>query len=175
MASSSSGNGHMTGTVRNGNSTASNEDSLSHLSLTDGSGPERIRNILQLPVEVLRNIIAQIDEEADHMVNMDRRGYLSQESFRHPEHPTPEQLKGVGNFRLTCRRFGELGAKHQFIRVTVRFSEQGFERLRGIASVAYLAENVRKFSYMIPCGFYHEKGIFKYSCALLVALYLSLF
>jgi hypothetical protein len=148
--------------MRNGTSNhqpKSNGTNLSQLTLRDNLVREPTIHILQLPVEVLRNILAHIDQEADRMVNMDRRGYLSQESFRQPVPPTEEEREGVANFRLTCKRFGELGAKHQFLRVTIRFGVPDFERLRNIAAVPYLAENVRKFSYMVPCGFYHQKGM----------------
>lgn len=158
MASSSSG--------------ADEEDSIQHDTATrieqkhigshswarDTTSSSNMIDILHLPVEVLRNIIAHIDQESDSMVNLDRRGYLSQESFKQPVPPTHQDRQDVGNFRLTCKLFGQLGAKHQFLRLTTRFGIGDFERLRGIASVPYLAENVRKFSYMIPCGFYHEKG-----------------
>jgi hypothetical protein len=111
-------------------------------------------HILDLPNEVFQLMLSYLDDEADKMVNIDRRGYLSQESFRAPDAPTEEQQAYISNFRLTCRRFSEQGAKRQFLRIQIRFTKPDFERLQNIASVDYLAKNVKKLSYFVPLGFY---------------------
>ncbi|EON62619.1 hypothetical protein W97_01843 [Coniosporium apollinis CBS 100218] len=106
--------------------------------------------ILKLSNELLRIILDQIEADPEKLVGLDRRSYLSQESFKPPPLPSPNQAQDIGHFRLTCRRFSELGAIHQFARVTTRFSRKGFKRLENIAGQAHLAKHVKKFSYMVP-------------------------
>ncbi|KAF2402758.1 hypothetical protein EJ06DRAFT_472677 [Trichodelitschia bisporula] len=106
--------------------------------------------ILTLPNELLRAVVDQIEADPDKGINVDRRAYLSQESFRpHPKLPTT-LAQDLGNLRLTCKRFSELGAIHQFARVTTRFSQKGFQRLEWIAKQKHLGQHVKKFSYMVP-------------------------
>ncbi|KAJ9627072.1 hypothetical protein H2203_003533 [Taxawa tesnikishii (nom. ined.)] len=115
----------------------------------------RSGGILSLSNELLRDVLDQIAADPDRLVNVDRRAYLSQESFRPPPPPSRDQAEDIGSFRLVCKRFAELGAPHQFGRVTTRFSVKGFERLEAIAEQPHLAKHVKKFSYMVPC-FYSE-------------------
>lgn len=114
--------------------------------------PPRLGTLLP---ELVRSILDHLDSDTETLIPLDRRAYLSQESFKAPEQPPPDQAQAVANFRLTCRRFSELGALHQFARVTTRFSQKGFQRLENIAKRKHLAKNVRKFSYMVPY-FYRE-------------------
>jgi hypothetical protein len=161
MASSSSDTGETPPT--NGirpKSTAEIGHKLEELANHDAASTNGIKGILGFPTEILSNILAHIDQDANVLVKCDRRAYLSQESFRAPEH-NENQRKDVENFRLTCRLFADVGVEHQFTRVTLRFNEEDFRRLQGIASYPKLALCVRKFSYMVPCGFYHEKGLTK--------------
>jgi hypothetical protein len=113
--------------------------------------------IQSLSPELLRTILDHLDADLDKFVNLDHRAYLSQESFKAPGRLQPSQAQDIASFRLTCKEFSELGAMHQFSRVTTRFSQKGFERLENIARQPHLAKNVRKFSYMVP--FFYEKGI----------------
>ncbi len=113
--------------------------------------------ILGLSNELLREILDHIEADPEKLVNLDRRCYLSQESFRPPPTPPPDQAQDIGNFRLTCRRFSELGSIHQFARVTTRFSKKGFKRLENIAGQPHLAKNVKKFSYMVP--YFYVEGL----------------
>lgn len=106
--------------------------------------------LLELSNELIREILDYIEADPEKLVNLDRRAYLSQESFKPPSFPTPDQAQDLGNFRLTCRRFSELGSIHQYARVTTRFSRQGFKRLESIVSQPHLAKQVKKFSYMVP-------------------------
>ncbi|KAF2231168.1 hypothetical protein EV356DRAFT_490707 [Viridothelium virens] len=108
------------------------------------------RGIQKLSNELLREILDHIEADPEKLVSLDRRAYLSQESFRPPPPPQPDQAQDVGHFRLTCKRFSELGAVHQFARVTTRFSRKGLRRLDNIASQPHLARHVKKFSYMVP-------------------------
>ena len=121
--------------------------------------------IFRLSNELLRDILDHIEADPDKLVNLDRRAYLSQESFRLPELPSPDQAQDVANLRLTCRRFSELGAIHQFARVTTRFSRRGLRRLEWIAGQAHLAKHVKKFSYMVP--YFYVEGKITLPCWLL--------
>ena len=107
--------------------------------------------IQRLSNELLRDVLDQIEADPEKLVNLDRRAYLSQESFKPPAHPSPDQAQNIASFRLTCRRFSELGAVHQFARITTRFSRNGFRRLDWISRQPELAKHVKKFSYMVPC------------------------
>lgn len=95
-------------------------------------------------------VLDYLEAEPDKFIGLDKRAYLSQESFRPPPPPSPTQAKDVGTFRLVNKRFAELGAARQFARVTTRFSKKGFKRLDDIAKHEHLAKYVKKFSYMIP-------------------------
>lgn len=106
--------------------------------------------LLSLSNELLREILDYIEADPDKLVNLDRRAYLSQESFKAPSFPSPDQAQDVSSFRLTCRRLSEIGAIHQFARVTTRFSREGLWRLNKIAGRQRIAKHVRKFSYMVP-------------------------
>lgn len=106
--------------------------------------------------ELLRIILEQITAEPEKLISLERRAYLSQESFKAPPPPEPDQAQTIAAFRLTCRRFSNLGAIHQFSRVTTRFSRNGLERLEKIASQPHIASRVKKFSYMVP--FFYVEG-----------------
>lgn len=104
----------------------------------------------RLPDDILLEILDYLEADPDKSISLDKRAYLSQESFKPPPQPSPTQAKDVGAFRLVNRRFAELGAARQFARVTTRFSKKGFKRLDDIAGQQHLAKYVKKFSYMIP-------------------------
>ncbi|KAF2840501.1 hypothetical protein M501DRAFT_1010571 [Patellaria atrata CBS 101060] len=114
--------------------------------------------ILGLSNELLRDILDYIEADPEKFISVDRRAYLSQESFKAPERPPPNQAQNLASFRLTCRRFSELGAIHQFARVTTRFSRHGLERLENIAGQPHLAKHVKKFSYMVPYFYIEGRG-----------------
>jgi hypothetical protein len=113
----------------------------------------------KLSNELLRDILDHIETDPEKTVNIDRRAYLSVESFAAPSAPAPAQAQDIASFRLVCRRFGELGIPHQFTRVTTRFSKRGFQRLEWIAGRPELARHVKKFSYMIPCFYVRGETI----------------
>jgi len=113
--------------------------------------------ILKLSNELLREILDLIEADPEKQINLDRRAYLSVESFKPPPKPAPNLAQDLGSFRLTCQRFSELGAIHQFARVTTRFSKKGFDRLDSIAGQPHLAKNVKKFSYMVP--YFYVEGL----------------
>ncbi|KAI9712904.1 MAG: hypothetical protein M1812_006773 [Candelaria pacifica] len=117
----------------------------------------KLSGIQRLSNELLREILDHIEADPEKSVNIDRRAYLSVESFKPPSPPLPAQAQDVAHFRLACRRFGELGIPHQFTRVTTRFGRHGFRRLTDLAKHdgGKLARHVKKFSYMVPC-FYVE-------------------
>jgi hypothetical protein len=112
--------------------------------------------ILDLSNELLREILDHIESDPEKLISVERRAYLSQESFKPPPPPDRNQAQDIASFRLTCRRFSELAAIHQFSRVTTRFSRKGLKRLENIASQEHLAKHVRKFSYMVP--FFYVEG-----------------
>jgi hypothetical protein len=124
----------------------------------DGS-LEPAASVLTLPDELLRDILDHLEADPEKLVSLDRRQYLSQESFKQPPPPDTsfQRAVDVGNFRLACRRFSNLGAVHQFARVTTRFSKKGLARLEGIAAQPHLAGHVKKFSYMVP--YFYVEGI----------------
>lgn len=111
---------------------------------------DSVPGILKLSNELLREILDHIEADPEKLVSLDRRAYLSQESFKPPPPPARDQAQNISNFRLTCKRFSELGAVHQFARVTTRFSRKGLKRLENIAGQDHLAKHVKKFSYMVP-------------------------
>lgn len=119
------------------------------------AGAIRRPGLLTLSNELLREVLDHIEADPDKLVNLDRRAYLSQESFKPPAFPTQSQAKDVACFRLTCRRLADVGAIHQFARVTTRFSAAGFRRLEAIAAERSIAKHVKKFSYVVP-NFYPE-------------------
>lgn len=116
-----------------------------------------VPGLLKLSNELLREILDYIEADPDKLVNLDRRAYLSQESFKPPAFPTQSQAHDIANFRLTCSRLSEVGAIHQFARVTTRFSGAGFRRLENIASRPRIAKHVKKFSYVVP--YFYAEGL----------------
>ncbi|KAL6716533.1 hypothetical protein ACLMJK_006100 [Lecanora helva] len=116
-------------------------------------------HIDKLSNEILKDILDHIESDPQRSIPVDRREYLSVESFRPPSPPLPSQAQDIGNFRLSCRRFAELGIPYQFTRVTLRFSIHGFQRLAKICYHSHLAKHTKKFSYLVPLfygdGRYH--------------------
>ena len=110
----------------------------------------RKTGIQNLSNELLKDILDHIEADPDRSVSIDRRAYLSVESFHLPSPPLPLQAQDIGHFRLVCRRFAELGTPYQFTRVATRFSRAGFQRLENICSKPNLARHTKKFSYLIP-------------------------
>jgi hypothetical protein len=109
------------------------------------------RGALDLSNELLHDILDRIAaDDPGRIVSVDKRAYLSQESFRPDPLPSQDQIVNIGKFRLLCRRFAALGASHQFARVTTRFSSKGLARLEAIADQPHLAKHVKKFSYKVP-------------------------
>jgi hypothetical protein len=110
----------------------------------------------KLSNELLKDILDHIEADPERSVNVDRRAYLSVESFKPPNPPPPAQAQDIANFRLVCRRFADLGIAHQFTRLSTRFSRRGFARLECIAESPNVAEHVKKFTYMVP--FFYVEG-----------------
>ncbi|KAG9995887.1 hypothetical protein KCU78_g17714, partial [Aureobasidium melanogenum] len=108
------------------------------------------RGALDLSNELLHDILDLIAADPEKLVSVDKRAYLSQESFRPDPLPSQDQVVNIGKFRLLCRRFAALGASHQFARVTTRFPSKGLARLEAIADQPHLAKHVKKFSYKVP-------------------------
>ena len=106
--------------------------------------------IQKLSNEILINILDHIESDSQFFVAIDRRNYLSVESFRPPSPPPPSQAQDIGSFRLSCRRFAELGIPYQFAQISLRFSRAGFRRLDDICNHRHLTKHTRKFSYLVP-------------------------
>ena len=106
--------------------------------------------ILSLSNELLKDILDHIELDPQIAVAIDRRSHLSVESFRPPSPPLPSQAQDIGSFRLSCRRFAELGISYQFTRISLRFSSAGFRRLDEICNNQHLTSHTRKFSYLVP-------------------------
>ncbi|KAF1817308.1 hypothetical protein P152DRAFT_453887 [Eremomyces bilateralis CBS 781.70] len=106
--------------------------------------------VLRLSTELLDHILDFLASDRPRLIELDKRAYLSQESFSHPPPREPDALTTLAAFRLTCRRFSELGAVRQYARVTTRFTVAGFNRLEAIARSPNVAKHVIKFSYMVP-------------------------
>ncbi|KAF2436727.1 hypothetical protein EJ08DRAFT_577360 [Tothia fuscella] len=102
--------------------------------------------IFKLANEVLDLILDYLEAESSKSINVDRRAYLSQESFASPTESTPD----LGNWRRTCKRFSEIGVTHQFAIVETRFSRDGFKRLLWLAGQQHLVQHVKKFTYFMP-------------------------
>lgn len=100
--------------------------------------------------DLLREILDHLESDSQRSIAIDRRNHLSVESFRPPSPPIPSQVQDIANFRLTCRKFADLGAAYQFSRVSLRFSTSGFRRLDKLSDVSHLAKHTKKFSYLVP-------------------------
>src|SRR5947207_6364388 len=110
----------------------------------------------KLSNELLKDILDHIEADPERSISIDRRAYLSIESFRPPDPPPPAQAQSIASFRLVCRRFADLGIAHQFTRLSTRFSKKGFTRLERIAESRNVAVHVKKFTYMMP--FFYVDG-----------------
>ena len=103
----------------------------------------------RLPEDLLKIMVEMIYEDSERFVPIDRREFMSIESFP----PVEPDASTLSSFRLVCRRFSELGLTYQFSRVTTRFSTHGLQRLDKISSCARAANCTRRFIYMVPYFF----------------------
>lgn len=124
------------------------------------------RGLLTLSNDLLKDVLDCIEADPDRTVNIDRRAYLSVESFRLPSLPEPSRAQDIGNFRLVCRRFAEIAIPYQFAKLATRFSKSGLERLDKICSHSHLAKHTRKFSYLVP--YFYVEGLKMRACILIV-------
>jgi hypothetical protein len=67
--------------------------------------------ILDLADELLRIILEYVASEPEKPISLERRAYLSQESFKLPIPPDQDDAHTIAQFRLTCRRFALLGSE----------------------------------------------------------------
>lgn len=111
--------------------------------------PPRNPTLETLPEHLLQIIVEVIYEDTQRFVPIDRREFLSIESFL----PVQQDTSTLSNFRLVCKHFSQLGLPYQFSRVTTRFSRQGFLRLNKIAACIPAAKCTRRFIYMVPYFF----------------------
>lgn len=113
--------------------------------------------LLNLPDELLDEVLTWLDQPL-YDEKLERRAYLSQESFSLPASPSRDCAKDTASVRGTCKRLAEVGAVHQFARISIRFSQRGLDRLEQLSHWPHLAKNVMKFSYLVR-NFYVE-GIY---------------
>jgi hypothetical protein len=57
----------------------------------------------ELTDDILRLILEHVASEPEKLISLDRRAYLSQESFKPHPPPEPDQAESIAAFRLTCR------------------------------------------------------------------------
>lgn len=100
--------------------------------------------------ELLRLILDYIEPDPEKTVPIDRRQFLSVESFDRPLPSSRGSIKDIGRFRCACRRFADIGEPLLSTRVAARFSRQGLEKLRTLAQWPHLSRHVKKFSYLVP-------------------------
>ncbi|KUJ18735.1 uncharacterized protein LY89DRAFT_732284 [Mollisia scopiformis] len=114
--------------------------------------------ITKLSNEFLMMILDRLSSHSRELVKPDHRASLSVESFA----PIPPQIvydaPSIDHFSRTCWKFLDLGRQHLFVRISIRFSSEGFEKLRNIAIRPLFALNVKKFSYKIP-RFYSQDRV----------------
>jgi hypothetical protein len=61
--------------------------------------------ILDLADELLRIILEHVASEPEFQaISLEKRAYLSQESFKPPLPPEPDQAQNIAFWRLTCRK-----------------------------------------------------------------------
>ncbi|KAK4545533.1 hypothetical protein LTR36_002883 [Oleoguttula mirabilis] len=114
-------------------------------------------SIHSLSNEILRLILDQIEPDPDKTIPIDRRQFLSVESFDRPLPSSRGSIKDIGRFRCACRRFADVGAPLLYTRVAARFSKKGLRKLEQLAAWPHLARHVKKFSYLLPY-FYRNGG-----------------
>ena len=106
--------------------------------------------ILRLSNEIIRLVLDQIEPDPDKTVPIDRRQFLSVESFDRPLPSSRGSIRDIGRFRLACRRFADVGEPLLFTRVAARFSKKGLDSLNTLAGWPHLTRHVKKFSYLVP-------------------------
>ena len=121
-----------------------------------------------LPVELFKLILSYIEPNHEQALPIDKaiasRQFLSVESL---EPPDPSQgsvrdsLATIGNFRLSCKVFEQIGAPFLFTRVATRFSKEGLKKLERLSHWQHLACHVKRFTYLVP---YFVKGGLSLSC-----------
>jgi hypothetical protein len=114
--------------------------------------------IQRLSNEILRGILDQIEPDPEKTVPIDRRQFLSVESFDRPRDAKRGSVQDIGRFRCACKRFADVGAPLLFTRVAARFSKEGLQRLEKLTEWPHLARHVKVFSYLVP--YFYRDGAF---------------
>lgn len=115
----------------------------------------------RLSNELIVLILEYVEPDSDKTVPVDRRQFLSVESFDSPQRSP--RGRDIGHVRLTSKRFAQLGAPFLFTRISGRLSQRGLEKLEQLADWPHLTQHVRMFSYMVP--YFYANG--KMFCRLL--------
>ncbi|EME48572.1 hypothetical protein DOTSEDRAFT_67575 [Dothistroma septosporum NZE10] len=115
-----------------------------------------------LPVELFKLILSYIEPNHEQALPIDKaiasRQFLSVESLEPPDPShgsVRDSLSTIGNFRLSCKVFEQIGAPFLFTRVATRFSKDGLRKLERLSHWRHLARHVKRFTYLVP---YFVKG-----------------
>lgn len=112
-----------------------------------------------LPKEILDTIVDHIRPDPEILVPVYHRSFLSFESLPNPPPTrTDQDIEGLGDFRLVCKRFEEIGGAALFTVIRTRFSRKDLLRLEKLAGWKNVARHVKHFSYLVPY-FYLEGRI----------------
>ncbi|EGP88394.1 unnamed protein product [Zymoseptoria tritici ST99CH_1A5] len=106
--------------------------------------------VRELPVEIIGKVLDYIEPQHDTGNDIDRRAFLSVESFDRPPDPSRVSIADIGNFRCASKRFAEIAADRLFGRVACRFSSTGLQKLEQLAQWKHLARHVKRFTYLVP-------------------------
>ncbi|KAJ5041560.1 uncharacterized protein L3040_005141 [Drepanopeziza brunnea f. sp. 'multigermtubi'] len=116
----------------------------------------------KLPTEILTMIAAISSQNKIELLDLwKERMSLSVESFASA--PPVQDYSHIGQFRLVCRSFSKAGVSHQFMRIQIRFSPEGFRKLEqfmAFGDITYY-KAVKQFSYMIPPLYSKERAQFE--------------
>lgn len=102
----------------------------------------------RLSNELIVLILEHVEPDSDKTIPVDRRQFLSVESFDFPQR-SPKG-RDIGHVRLASKRLAQLGAPFLFTRITGRLSRRGLQKLEQLAEWPHLTVHVRMFSYMVP-------------------------
>ncbi|KAF4630685.1 hypothetical protein G7Y89_g7462 [Cudoniella acicularis] len=122
--------------------------------------------VFSLPDEVMEMVLDHFAHNPRTVVNIEERNSLSLESFssiRAPvsNEPVSNETSNLWNFRLTCRKFAQLGVQRQFARVSARFTVDGFATLQSIAKQRHIRDKVKKLTYLVPRFYLQDRAQFQ--------------
>ena len=111
---------------------------------------KRVVPIERLSNELLKHIIDEIEPDPEKIVPVDRRQFLSVESFELPLPSATGSILDVWRIKWTCRWFSRVAEPVLYSRIVARFTEKDLKRLKTIATWPHVARHVKKFSFLVP-------------------------